>query len=127
MLGDGDFLMGGNAIWTAVHAKVPVLIVVANNRSFFNDELHQQKVAEVRGRPVERRWIGQRIADPDVDIASFAKSLGAAGFGPIASRAEMERALAEALKVVDGGGVAVIDAVVLPEAAQASAMTRGTR
>jgi hypothetical protein len=102
-------------------------VIVANNRSFFNDELHQQRVAEVRGRPVERRWIGQRISGPPVDIAAYAKSMGAAGFGPIQSRAEMDRALADALAVVDGGGVAVIDALVLPayDASTAAAMTRG--
>ncbi len=45
-IGDGDFLMGGTALWTAVHGKIPLLMVVANNRSYFNDELHQQRVAE---------------------------------------------------------------------------------
>src|SRR5262249_47285926 len=33
--GDGDFLMGVSAIWTAVHYHIPLLIVVANNQSFF--------------------------------------------------------------------------------------------
>ena len=42
-------------LWTGVHYKVPVLIVVANNQSFFNDELHQERVARMRGRPVENR------------------------------------------------------------------------
>jgi thiamine pyrophosphate-dependent acetolactate synthase large subunit-like protein len=32
--GDGDFLMGVTALWTAAHYKIPLLIVVANNRSF---------------------------------------------------------------------------------------------
>src|SRR6516164_7135447 len=31
--GDGDFLMGVTAIWTAVHYKIPLLFVLANNRS----------------------------------------------------------------------------------------------
>jgi thiamine pyrophosphate-dependent acetolactate synthase large subunit-like protein len=35
--GDGDFLMGATALWTAVHYNIPLLVVVANNRSFFND------------------------------------------------------------------------------------------
>src|SRR5260370_41184559 len=41
--GDGDFMMGNTAVWTAVHYKIPLLIVVCNNRSFFNDELHQER------------------------------------------------------------------------------------
>ena len=63
--GDGDFLMGVTAIWTAVHYRIPLLIVVANNRSFYNDEVHQERVARMRNRPVENKWIGQRISDPD--------------------------------------------------------------
>jgi len=35
--GDGDFCMGVTAIWTAVHYRIPLLFVVCNNRSFFND------------------------------------------------------------------------------------------
>jgi acetolactate synthase-1/2/3 large subunit len=58
--GDGDFLMGVTALWTAAHYRIPLLVVVANNRSFFNDEAHQERIARMRGRPVENRWIGQR-------------------------------------------------------------------
>ncbi len=69
--GDGDFLMGVTALWTAAHYRIPLLIVVANNRSFFNDELHQERVARMRNRPVENRWIGQRISEPDIDFAAW--------------------------------------------------------
>ncbi len=62
--GDGDYLMGVTAVWTAVHYKIPLLFVIANNRSFYNDELHQERVARMRARPVENKWIGQRMADP---------------------------------------------------------------
>ena len=62
--GDGDFLMGVTALWTAAHYKIPLLFVIANNRSFFNDELHQERMARMRNRPVENSWIGQRIAEP---------------------------------------------------------------
>ncbi len=68
--GDGDFMMGCTALWTAAHYKIPLLIVVANNRSFFNDELHQERVARMRNRPIENRWVGQRISEPDIDIAA---------------------------------------------------------
>jgi thiamine pyrophosphate-dependent acetolactate synthase large subunit-like protein len=113
ILGDGDFLMGSTAIWTAAANAVPLLILVVNNRSFFNDELHQERVARERGRPVERRWIGQRINGPAVDIAGHARSLGAAGFGPVERVGDLRDALAQALAHVRAGGVAVIDAVVV--------------
>ena len=81
--GDGDFLMGVTALWTAAHYRIPLLIVVANNRSFYNDEVHQERVARMRNRPVENNWIGQRIAEPDIDLAAMARAQGAPGFGPV--------------------------------------------
>ena len=76
VLGDGDYLMGVTALWTGVHYRVPVLIVVANNESFFNDELHQERMARMRGRPVENRWIGMRMSEPDFDLAGLAREPG---------------------------------------------------
>jgi thiamine pyrophosphate-dependent acetolactate synthase large subunit-like protein len=113
ILGDGDFLMGSTAIWTAVANAIPLLVLVVNNRSYFNDELHQERVARERDRPVERRWIGQRIDGPAVDIAGHARSLGATGFGPVVDVGGLDAALAAAARDVCNGGVAVIDAVVL--------------
>ncbi len=89
--GDGDFLMGVTALWTAAHYRIPLLMVVANNRSFFNDELHQERVARMRGRPVENRWVGQRISDPDIDLAAMARAQGAAGFGPVTAIGDLRR------------------------------------
>jgi len=114
VLGDGDCLMGITALWTAVHYHIPVLIVVSNNNSFFNDELHQDRMARQRSRPVANRWIGQRIADPEPDIAMLARAQGAAGWGPIRTPAELPRALRAAIEHVDGGGVALVDVRVEP-------------
>jgi thiamine pyrophosphate-dependent acetolactate synthase large subunit-like protein len=113
ILGDGDFLMGSTAIWTAVAEAVPLLVIVVNNRSYFNDELHQERVARERGRPPERRWIGQRIAAPAVDIAGHARSLGAAGFGPVDDVGGLREAVEQAVRHVRSGGVGVVDAVVV--------------
>ena len=107
--GDGDFLMGVTAVWTAVHYKIPLLFIIANNRSFYNDELHQERVARMRDRPVENKWIGQRMADPEIDIAAMGRAQGALGIGPIANSADLTPALEKAIAVVDAGGVAVID------------------
>ncbi len=125
--GDGDFMMGCTAIWTAVHYRIPLLVVVANNRSFYNDEVHQERVAIARNRPVENKWIGQRISDPDIDMAMVARAQGAHGFGPANNARELEKALREAIAVVDAGGVAVVDARILPpyRPATAAQMARG--
>ncbi|MFD0668016.1 thiamine pyrophosphate-binding protein [Ramlibacter sp. MAHUQ-53] len=112
--GDGDFLMGATAIWTAAHYRIPLLYIVANNQSFFNDEVHQERVARLRGRPVENKWIGQRIDDPAVDIAGMARSQGALGIGPVRSADQLVAAFRQALAHVDAGGIAVVDVITEP-------------
>ena len=115
MLGDGDFLMGATALWTAVANKIPLLIVVANNRSYYNDESHQEKMAQDRGRQVERKWIGQKIDDPPVDIPGIARVQGAQAAGPIARRKDLGPALAAAIHAVRAGAVYVLDVRVVPD------------
>lgn len=124
--GDGDFLMGVTALWTAAHYKIPLLVVVANNRSFFNDELHQERVARMRNRPVENRWVGQRISEPDIDLASMARAQGAQGFGPVTEVAELTPTFEKAIAAVEAGAVAVVDVRVEPgyTAAMTAVMTR---
>ena len=114
LVGDGDYLMGVTALWTAVHYRIPLLMVVANNQSFYNDEVHQQKMALARGRPPENKWIGQRMADPEIDLAKLAEGQGALGLGPARDRAALDAMLDKAIAHVDAGGVAVIDARVIP-------------
>ncbi|MEA2997194.1 MAG: acetolactate synthase large subunit, partial [Alphaproteobacteria bacterium] len=112
--GDGDFLMGCTALWTAVHYRIPLLIVVANNRSFYNDEVHQERVAVMRNRPVENKWIGQRMGDPEIDLAQMARAQGAQGFGPVTSVDDLPAIFAKAIAAVEAGGVAVVDVRVKP-------------
>jgi thiamine pyrophosphate-dependent acetolactate synthase large subunit-like protein len=114
IMGDGDFLMGNTALWTAAHYGLACLILVANNRSFYNDELHQERVAKERGRPVENKWIGQRIDQPDIDLAMMARSQGAVGIGPIKQLDELRPAIEEAIMKVKGGAVCVVDVRVVP-------------
>ena len=126
--GDGDFMMANTAVWTAAHYKIPLLIVVANNRSFFNDELHQERVARIRSRPVENRWIGQRISEPDIDIAALARSQGAQGFGPVTKTSDLVATFEKAIAAVEAGEVVVVDVRVEPgySAVTTAAMLRGT-
>lgn len=114
LLGDGDFLMGNTAVWTAAHYQIPCLMIVCNNRSFYNDERHQGNMAKHRGRPVENRWIGQRIDDPPVDIAAMARSEGALGIGPIEKPEDILPAVQQGIAAVRAGVACVIDMRVLP-------------
>ncbi len=113
LLGDGDFLMGNTAVWTATRYRIPVLFIICNNHSFFNDELHQERVALERGRAVENKWIGQRISEPNIDIAQMARSMGALGIGPVTRRQDLQSAIEKGIQAVLAGEVCVIDANVL--------------
>ena len=125
ILGDGDFLMGGQALWTAARHRIPLLVIINNNRSYFNDELHQETVARRRNRTVDNRWIGQRIADPEVDLSKFAEAQGAVGLGPVKDVAALEKAIARGVQVLKEGGVCLIDVHVQP--AERGAETTGVR
>jgi thiamine pyrophosphate-dependent acetolactate synthase large subunit-like protein len=109
ILGDGDYLMGASALWTAAHYRLPLLVVVANNRSFFNDEIHQQRVALTRGRPTDNRWVGQRISDPDPDLGQMARSMGLAGYGPVSEPHQLDRILERAVDEAANGAAVVVD------------------
>lgn len=109
IIGDGDFLMATVAVWTAVHYKVPLLIVINNNTSWYNDEEHQGKIAKVRGRPPENAYIGTTTRDPDVDFIKVSEGYGAYTEGPIVNPEDLAGAFKRAVKAVDDGGVAVVD------------------
>jgi hypothetical protein len=89
--GDGDFLMSVTSLWTAVHYRIPLLVVVANNRSFYNDEVHQERMAIMRNRPVDNKWIGQKMLDPEIDLAALARAQGARVTGRSARRRNCRR------------------------------------
>ena len=108
---DGDLLFTVSALWTAVHHKIPLLIIVCSNRSYFNDEEHQERMAIARGRPVENKTIGIRIEDPNVDFGTMARTYGAWGAGPITEPKDLNKVLGEAVKVVKEGRPALVDVV----------------
>lgn len=114
VLGDGDFMMGGHAIYTAVKHKIPLLILVNNNQSYFNDELHQETVAKRRNRPVSNRWIGQSMTEPMLDIAKFVEAQGATGIGPVTKLSDLKAAIEKGVSVLNEGGVCVVDIHVPP-------------
>ncbi|MGQ9368316.1 thiamine pyrophosphate-binding protein [Azospirillum sp. ST 5-10] len=109
VLGDGDFLMNASALWTGVAAGVPLLVVVLNNRSFYNDEVHQETVARHRGRPPENKTVGIAIDRPPVDVSAVARGFGAWSPGLLSGAAALREALAQARDVVAGGGTAVLE------------------
>lgn len=118
VLGDGDYSMGVNALWTASAQKLPVMVIVSNNRSYYNDEVHQERMAKQRGRPVENKWIGQRLQDPELDLSGLARAQGFEASGPVRTVAELRAALEKGAGIVGAGGRFLIDAHIEPGYAQ---------
>jgi thiamine pyrophosphate-dependent acetolactate synthase large subunit-like protein len=114
VMGDGDLLYTPSALWTASHHQIPVLMVVHNNRAYFQDEGHQAHMAEMRGRPVENRMIGIEITQPNTDFATLAKAFDVEAWGPIEHPDQLGPALKEALKAVQEGRPALVDVVSQP-------------
>jgi acetolactate synthase-1/2/3 large subunit len=106
--GDGDFLMHPGALWTAAHYRIPMLYVINDNRSFFNDEDHQVAVARDRDWPEANAHIGMRMQDPEVDIAALARGYGAWAAGPVEDPEELGAAFAAARDAALAGATAVV-------------------
>jgi acetolactate synthase-1/2/3 large subunit len=98
--GDGGFLMTGQEIETAVRSGISLVVAVLRNGLYGTIAMHQQRAF---GRTAG-------IAIGDVDIAAFARSLGATGVRP--SDAVELRDLAAA--AFTSGGVTVLDVPIDP-------------
>jgi acetolactate synthase-1/2/3 large subunit len=114
IIGDGDFLMTSNALWTAAKYQIPLLVLVMNNRSYYNDEEHQERMAKWRQRPVENKGIGIRIEDPAPDLAAISRGLSVDAFGPITEPDQLGSTLDKAIAIVEGGKPAVVDIITQP-------------
>jgi benzoylformate decarboxylase/acetolactate synthase-1/2/3 large subunit len=112
---DGDLLYDPGALWTAAHHRIPMLVVMVNNRLYGNDLWHQQEVARRRSRPIERARVGIEIADPPVDFAGLARSMGWHAVGPVVRPDELDAALDGAIRVIEAERRPVLVDVVVPE------------
>ena len=110
VIGDGDFAMGMNALWTAANQGLPMMIVVVNNRSYYNDEVHQERVAVQRGRCVENKGVGQRLEAPPIDLSQIAGAQGFTIQDPVTSVSQLRDALRRGTETVKAGGRYFIDA-----------------
>ena len=97
---DGDMLMTSSSLWTAAKHRIPFLMVMHNNQSYYNSEEHGIEVAKFRNRPVENAGIGTHVDDPAVDFAKMAQSFGVNAEGPVRNPADLRPALERGLKFV---------------------------
>jgi acetolactate synthase-1/2/3 large subunit len=108
---DGDLMFDAGALWIAAKHEIPMLVVMFNNRAYYNDWEHQIRMARVRGTPPERANIGMDMRGPAVDFAGLARSMGWYAEGPIEDGRELGPALQRAIRQVKDGKPALIDSV----------------
>jgi len=112
---DGDLLMTSSALYTAAHHKIPLLIVMHNNQSFYNSEQHNILIAKFRKRPVALAGVGTRVDNPPVNFKMVAEGFGLYGDGPIVRPEDLRPALQKALSVVkEKKRPALVDVVSAP-------------
>ncbi len=109
---DGDLLYDPGALWTAAHDRLPMLVVMYNNRAYYNDWEHQIRVARHRGTPEANAFLGMDITDPAPDFAMLARSFGWHAEGPIHEPGAVRPALERALRAVKEGRPALVDTIV---------------
>lgn len=97
---DGDFLYTASALWTAARESLPLLMIMANNRTYGQDRMHQETMSRVRGRPIEHAAVGIDIDDPAIDFAGLARSQGVEAFGPVSSTGALTETLRRAAATV---------------------------
>jgi acetolactate synthase-1/2/3 large subunit len=108
---DGDLMFDAGALWTAAKHKIPILIVMFNNRAYFNDWEHQIRMARLRDTDESLAHIGMDIFVPEPDFATIARGMGCYGEGPITDPAEIAPAVRRALAEVKAGRPALVDVI----------------
>jgi len=124
VIGDGDFIQGVQALWTAAHYRIPALIVVVDNRSHLNDELIGERIAKARSRNVDNVWIGQRFDNPPLDMVKLAEGQGVEAIG-VTKVKELAPALERAIQVVKSGAPCLVNALCVERVSSTSFATEG--
>jgi acetolactate synthase-1/2/3 large subunit len=109
---DGDLMFDVGALWVAAAYALPLLTVMFNNRAYYNDWEHQERLARQRGTPVERANIGMAISEPAPDFAAIAQGFGWWAEGPVEDPERVRDAVQRAADhVLATGRPALVDVV----------------
>jgi acetolactate synthase-1/2/3 large subunit len=105
--GDGDFLMNGQEIATAVQYELPIVFVVVNNGMYGTIRMHQE-------REYPARVYGTTLVNPD--FAALARAYGASG-ETVQETAQFAPAFERAIKTAEATGKpALIEVRIDPQA-----------
>ncbi len=111
---DGDLMYSSGVLWTAAHHQIPLLMVMHNNRGYYQEMMHLQRMAALHRRRPDRALIGNEIDNPAIDYAKLAQAHGVYGEGPISDPKLLKAALQRALAEVKRGRPALVDVVCQP-------------
>jgi benzoylformate decarboxylase len=92
-VGDGSAMYTCQALWTAAHYRIGVVIVILNNTSY---RILKQRLNNLRGHAAQQdSFIGMDLVDPAIDFVGLARALGV--------RAERAKTVAETVDLVRTG------------------------
>ncbi|MGD0956886.1 MAG: thiamine pyrophosphate-dependent enzyme [Candidatus Acidiferrales bacterium] len=111
---DGDLMFAPGVLWTAAHSRIPLLILMHNNRAYHQELMQIQIMADQHNRGITRAGIGNTLVDPPIDYAKLAQSMGMHGEGPIADPKDLAPAIRRAIEVVKRGDPALVDVLTQP-------------
>jgi benzoylformate decarboxylase len=104
-LGDGSCMFGIQGLWTMAKYRIPLLVVVFNNRAYMAVK-NQFRGAEERIRVAAE--LGAELVGPEINFARLADS-----FGIFGQRVEDPDQIEPALKrALDQSGPALVDVVI---------------
>jgi benzoylformate decarboxylase len=89
--GDGSAMYSIQSLWTAAHHKLPLNVVICNNGGY---RIIKQRLLAFHG---DDHYVGMDFADPPVDFAGMAKSMGLEAIR-ITDPAELQPKLSDAFK-----------------------------
>ena len=75
---DGDLMYAPGVLWTAAHHKIPILMLMHNNRCYHQEIMHVQRMAAIHNRP---QRLAQRPASTHHARHIFRKNPGHGGWG----------------------------------------------
>ena len=111
IMGDGDLMVSPGSLWTAAKHKIPIMMVMHNNRYYFQEVMHLQSMANRHMRDPHTARIGTEIADPNIDFAKMAQSMGVQGFGPVTDPSKLGAVLKQAVAIAKAGEPVLVDVV----------------
>ena len=111
---DGDLNYVPGSLWTAAHHRLPMLVVMHNNRAYHQELMYAQHIAGVRGRGGDRAHIGTTFRDPDISYAKLGEAYGVESEGPIDDPEQLFAALERGIEAVKDGRPYLIDVLTQP-------------